>query len=134
MQDNSDPLIAALFAKLPTPGTNWPEERQQAWLKMMAMGLSVVYGGSLAEPDAPVTATPPTNATTPKPAPPKIKYQFMVDEQGFAVRANGKRIMPSDISDVLYDLRGEEGDLRAIIWADESTGPPKGIAVSAVQT
>ena len=30
--------------------------------------------------------------------------------------------MPNDVSDTLYDLRGDIADLRSIVWADDSTG------------
>ena len=120
---HADPLIAALIAKLPTPGTEFPVDRQRAWLKMMATALGVTYGGDVASTmgscsEISNNSPAPVSRPAAKPAPPS--YPFFVDQQNYARRKNGERIMPSDVGDILYDLRGEAGDPGAIIWADES--------------
>ena len=38
-----DPVIAALFAKLPTPGAVWPDNERKAWLAAMTAALSMLY-------------------------------------------------------------------------------------------
>ena len=73
--------------------------------------------------DAPINASSaPAKpaAAPPKPAAPR--YPFLIDEMGFARNGKGKRIMPAEITDTLYDTRGLDGDLKTIIWADGSTG------------
>lgn len=127
----ADPLIAALIAKLPASGTDWPVDRQKAWLRLMANALSTNYGGDVAAMlDEPASAPEPKRevqvspAASP-PAPPKPKnasYPFYVDRDGYAKRKDGRRIMPEEVGDILYDLRGEQGDPSAIVWADDSTG------------
>jgi hypothetical protein len=122
----SDPLIAALIAKLPAPGSEFPVDRQIAWLNLMATALGVIYGGDAA---AKLSASanpvaPAANATKPSPPPPpaKPKYPFIIDEMGFVRNAKGKRIKPDEVTDTIFDLRGIDGDLKSIVWADDSTG------------
>ena len=38
-----DPLVSALFAKLPAPGSVWPEQDRQAWLAMMGQAFKLSY-------------------------------------------------------------------------------------------
>lgn len=119
----TDPLLAALIAKLPKAGEEWPVDNQIAWLRMMAMAFGSVYGGDAAsrmvapglikEPGLPVY--PPFKLVPPK-------YQFYIDEQGVARKANGKPITAKEVSGTLYDLRGIDGDVKTIQWADGSTG------------
>lgn len=127
----ADPLIAALIAKLPQPGTEWAEDKQEGWLRLMAMAFGQVYGGDVmtrlgGKPAEPPAATAPPPA--PKPAPPSPKptptYPFLIDKQGFARKKNeqGPRVRPDEVTDILYDLRGMDGDITAIIWADDSMG------------
>jgi hypothetical protein len=124
----SDPLLAALIAKLPADGTDWPVDKQMAWLNLMAMAFATVYGGNAAERLAAVEKPAQSVASvvasaSPAPSKPaKPKYPFIIDEQGFAKKASGIRILPADVTDILYDLRGIDGDMNTIVWADESTG------------
>ena len=65
-----------------------------------------------------VKPRPPAPAKRPTPS-----YPFIIDEQGYA--RNGKtkdRILPDQVSDILFDLRGIDGDAAAIVWADDSKG------------
>lgn len=125
-----NPLIGAVIGELPAPGSEFPVERQKVWLRMMAMALSTVYGGdvaaSLDEPaaaPAPKAATPaPAAAAAPPPAPKKPDYPFYVSRDGYAYNKKGKRITADQVTDVLFDLRGEAGDPNAIVWADETVG------------
>ena len=123
----SDPLISALVAKLPDPGTDWPVERQLAWLKMMAMGFGVVYGGNVAvllqgdgeAAPAVQSKAPPAPALPAKPKP--IVHKFVIDKDNYVKRGTGQRVMPSDINSEVVDLRGE-GELSTIVWADGTIG------------
>ena len=105
----TDPLLSALISKLPAGGADWPVEQRKAWLALMEMAFNTVYG---------VQATS-AHVAPPKPA---VVHTFMIDEEGYVRGRGGKRLNPSDISGPIYDMRGEEGDTRSIIWADESTG------------
>ena len=40
----SEPLIAAMLARLPAPGQPWSADERMAWLRMMAGAFDVVYG------------------------------------------------------------------------------------------
>jgi hypothetical protein len=35
--------------------------------------------------------------------------------------------MPTEVMDFIVDLRGEHGDIGRIVWADDSTGIPRGM-------
>ena len=113
-----DALIAAMIAKLPD-GDEWPVDRQLAWLHLMAMAFGTVYGGDAAahlgtKPPAPATFKPVVKA--------KPQFQFYIDEQGNALNAAGKPIKATDVKGDLVDLRGMDGDVKTIKWADGSTG------------
>ena len=126
----SDPLLAALIAKLPDD-KDWPVERQLAWLNLMAMAFGAVYGGDAAarlkaEPYTPlvldrrdVLDMRSVNPPAPKPKP---KPTFYVDVDNYARKTNGDRIVASEVHGPLVDLRGLDGDMKTIIWADDSTG------------
>lgn len=112
-----DPLLDALIAKLPEPGKPWGEAEQYAWLRMWAMGLGVVYGGNV--------VGYLDGKTAPAPAPVEVeipKPNFYIDESGYAMNKRGKRVKASEVTDVLYDFRGEDGDVGTIVWADDSIG------------
>jgi hypothetical protein len=129
-----DPLLAALIDKLPPTGTAWPAEARAAWLQMMWMAFGVVYGAPGDTPvelpaflsfwSSPTAQAPPRHdepAAPRTPAPPGPRY--LIDGEGFARLNTGERIMPSDVgSSIVYDARGELGDLGAIVWADGSRG------------
>ena len=129
---DSDPLLMALVAKLPPSGTDWPVERQLAWLNLTAMAFGVIYGGDAAyQVASETTARPPkadvpgaVPATRPAPQKPAVRYGLIIDTEGYARRGTGQcqRIMPSDVNETIYDMRGDTADLRSITWADDSTG------------
>lgn len=97
----TEPLIAALLARLPTPGEPWAAEARAAWLRMFAGALDVVYDpqpsiivGIGSFPGVPLgagaPAPAPAPAAPPPPAPPKrSEHQaagcdFYVDLDGYA--------------------------------------------------
>jgi len=56
-------------------------------------------------------------------APPKPAHKFIIDTDGYARRtSNNKRVSPSEVDDIIGDLRGFDGDMKTIRWADESMG------------
>lgn len=116
----SDPLLAALIKKLPTPGNEWPVDQQLAWLNLMAMALGAVYGGDAAAKLGKAEVKPVFMPVQPKPKAPK--GGFYIDDTGMVRNAAGKRVLPKDVTSEIYDTRGEAGDLRSIVWADNSTG------------
>ena len=120
----SDPLLAALIKKLPL-GNNWPVDQQLAWLKMMAMAFGTIYGGNVLAmlegkpaPFKPFVVGPYPEIVGPS-------FPFYVDTDNYARRKGGDRVLAKDVKGTLYDLRGEDGDLAAIIWADDTTGIEK---------
>lgn len=134
----SDPLLAALIKKLPQPGNEWPVDQQLAWLHMVAVAFRLVYGGDASErlngafnweAAEEVSRTVPEKAfhhlyrppVQPK-APKAPKGGFYIDDQGMVRNAQGKRVLPKDVTSEVYDTRGEMGDMKAIVWADDSKG------------
>jgi len=142
-----DPLFAAMIAKLPSSDKDWDVDKQVAWLNMMAMAFGTVYGGNAAErlackchdtlpastphqasamPAAPVPKFQRANGEGQSVSEPKpISHAFYIDKEGMARNKKGDRIMPGEVSDFIVDLRGETGDLDAIVWADNSVGLPR---------
>lgn len=113
-----DPLMAALIAKLPPAGSDWPVDQQAAWLRLMAMAFGTVYGGEVIFTGKPVASVP----IQPK-AKPSIGHPFLIDEGGFVRNAKThKRVSPDQVDGSIFDARGQDGDMRTIIWADNSTG------------
>lgn len=118
----ADPLIAALIAKLPPAGEEWPVEEQVKWLKLMAATFGLVYGGDAVarmetqEVDAPKAAPPPP------PKPKKPNYRFVITPDGYVKRGSGERVMPSGIDAEVVDLSNGTVDMRQITWADDSQG------------
>jgi hypothetical protein len=134
---SADPLIEALIKRLPPGDTEWPVEKQLAWLNLMAMAFGTVYGGDAAARLTPASPPPLTvgygngvavvgSALPPLPPSSRPKklalHKFLVDDEGYARRNNGDRILPKDVTDILYDHRGLNGDMATITWADDSTG------------
>lgn len=121
-----DPLLQALIERLPEADTDWPVDKQMAWLNLMAMAFGTVYGGNATEQ---LAAKPPTvtailpqkfGAVKKKAA---ASFPFMIDEGGYVMKSGGQRVNPADVSgQVLYDMRGMDGDLGKIIWADDTVG------------
>lgn len=116
----SDPLLAALIKKLPVPGNEWPVEQQLAWLNLMAMALGAVYGGDAAAKLGKAEVKPVFMPVQQRPKAPK--GGFYIDDEGMVRDGKGKRVLPKDVTSEIYDTRGEMGDMRAIIWADDSKG------------
>jgi hypothetical protein len=59
------------------------------------------------------------------PKPVVIPHPFYIDKEGYARNKKGDRVTAEQVSDYIADMRGEEGDLAAIIWADGAMGLPK---------
>lgn len=130
-----DPLLAALIAKLPAGGSSWPAEDRSAWLKMMAMAFNVVYAGEAVEmpkflaetggqagmSDALAAATERAQRAL-EPFVRMAPHAFYIDKEGVARGQGGKQILASDVIGVIYDLRGDKGDLGTIMWADGKMG------------
>jgi len=113
-----DSLIAAMIAKLPEDG-DWPVERQLSWLHLMAMAFGTVYGGDAASHLGKANLPSPQ---TLKPVVVKPQHPFYIDEKGFAKRQDGTRIKASEVKGEIIDLRGQDGDMKTIQWADGTTG------------
>lgn len=121
-----DPLLQALIDRLPQEA-NWPVERQLAWLNLVAMAFGTIYGGDAAQhlgiKVEPLAMEPVATPAPKKPAKPKQPdYPFIIDKGGFVLRGNGEPVLPSDVTGPIHDLRGQDGDIRSIIWADGSMG------------
>lgn len=125
----TDPVLAALIARLPPSGSVWPTKKRAAWMQMVWLSFDLVYEGDGEAIDLPsflqaAAAPAPAVAVTKDPEPKKpapSPFAFFIDLQGFARRGDGTRLMPADVGGILYDQRGE-GDLGSIIWADDSAG------------
>jgi hypothetical protein len=63
------------------------------------------------------------NGAEPMPESPKpIPHAFYIDTEGYARRKGGERVLPADVPGEIADMRGETGDLGAVVWADGSQG------------
>lgn len=136
-----NPLIAALLEQLPPDGT-WPRGARVNWLRMMVMAMNQAYGEA-AEIAVDVPRPLPSYETIggaahlgvamtergvnivaerkSLPAPPHI----YIDNDGFVRQSPGDLQVTKEAIgalDVIYDYRGETGDLGSIIWADGSRG------------
>lgn len=127
-KSKSDPLLSALIAKLPPQGEEWPVDQQLAWLNLMALSFGAIYGGNAAARLGITGASLPGPALVPKRKP---AHPFIIDKDGIAKRGNGERVMPTDVDDILVDIRGPDGDLGSIIWADGSKGSRSGLTIIA---
>lgn len=116
----SDPLLAALIKKLPAPGSDWPADQQLAWLHLMAMALGAVYGGDAAARLSKGDVRPVFIPPQPKPKAPK--GGFYIDDDGMVRDGSGKPALAKDVTGEIYDTRGLDADLRAIKWADGTSG------------
>jgi len=120
-----EPLLAALLARLPMPGQPFPADKRANWLRMWQMALDDLYGVAEDMPAflKPVTAlreAATVSGAIVQPATPPLP--FYIDRDGFACRAGGARVNPQDVTDTIFDQRGEAGDPRTIIWADGRIG------------
>jgi hypothetical protein len=115
----TDPLIAALIAKIPPSEADWSVEGQLAWLRMAAMAFGAVWGGDAVS----VFAGKPTPSFGPVTRKPSHGHPFLIDASGMVKDARtGKRVNAKDIDGSIFDTRGQDGDMRTIVWADNSTG------------
>lgn len=127
-RSKKNPLIQALIAELPDANTDWPVEKQLSWLNMMTMALGIVYGGDAAK-RIDDNAKPVELASAPAPQPAQttrkkaaFDYPFVIDKSGYVLNAKGNRVLSTDVTSAIYDLRGQDGDIGTIIWADGTTG------------
>jgi hypothetical protein len=120
--------MEALIGELPEPGTDWPVEKQIAWLDLMGRAFGIVYGGDAAQQmtaqaqDVKPVASQAKFGAVKKSKP--ASYEFIIDEGGYV--RNGKtseQLSPSDVAGkTVYDMRGMDGDMSSLIWADGSKG------------
>lgn len=121
--------MEALIGELPEPGTDWPVEKQIAWLDLMGRAFGIVYGGDAAQQ---LSAKPESHADGPASAPakfaavkkPKPTYDLIIDDGGYVRNSKtSEQLSPADVAGkTLYDMRGIDGDMKSIIWADGSKG------------
>lgn len=145
---SADPLFAAMIAKLPPADKAWDVDKQVSWLNMMAMAFGTVYGGNAAEklackchetlPQPLLFGGPAGGGMGPpgqvpqkfarngaaEPEPRTSIHPFYIDPDGYARNKKGVRVLKSDTHDYIADMRGEDGDPNAVVWADETVGPP----------
>lgn len=127
---STDPLLAALIEKLPAAGSAWPALERESWLKMMSMAFNVVYQGDAGASFAGIPVRVDIDPTLlegawridAKPFTKMSPHTYWIDKDGIACGPGGKQIAASDVIGTIYDLRGEKGDLGAIVWADGKTG------------
>lgn len=118
---HSDPLIAAMIAKLPPAGTEWPIKDQTGWLDLMSRAFGLVYGGEPVKQHEPEDHQT-VNVEMPE-LEPKQSWAVVIDANGYVRNAAGKRLLPKQVNgQTVFDQRGEDGDLGNIIWADNKTG------------
>jgi hypothetical protein len=128
-----DPLIGALFGKMPAQGP-WPHDDREAWLNLMRASLDVVYGrAAVTDPLAPYRSPAPLHrpaiAADVGGAETVIDFRaasaavrWYVEPDGTARAPNGieAALEAVPIGTVLLDYRAEEdrGRLDSVIWAD----------------
>lgn len=132
-----DPLLAAIIARLPAAGKEFPPAAREVWLQLMSMGFDLVYGGpagggmSSHQLRSPVDRSPAPKPAKVAPAkkakprsgrPPVPMPEFYIDQEGYARNERGDRVLANQVAGILTDFRGAEGDLGAIIWADDTRG------------
>lgn len=119
----SSPLIAAIVAELPAPGTAFPG--RESWSELLQKAFDVVYPDGA--PAAPVgesvtqvqRITRRTRVVTKTEDTP---VYFSIDPDGFAMR-NGKPVSPEEIpagAEIIDErVDGFAGDLDSIMWKSE---------------
>lgn len=131
-----DPLIQAMIDRLPKPGDAFPRVDRDRWLALMKANMDLVYGSTgdevvyrQVEPKLGKSEILEIVADDPKLPPKMFKPNkvpdFYVDHDNHCYKKGGKRLMPEDIKGKdarLVDLRGPDGNIDIIIWADDSTG------------
>ena len=122
--------MEALIGELPDPGTDWPVDKQIAWLDLMGRAFGIVYGGNAAQQ---MTAKPNTQSVE-RAAPPskfgavkkpkQAVYEFIIDEGGYVRNGEtAEQLSPDAVKGkTVYDMRGMDSDMSSIIWADGSKG------------
>jgi hypothetical protein len=111
-----------------------PNTKQWAKIKERVLALHRVNGVNGVDGAVVSTTTPaaagkvqePVSSPAPAPRakPQMSQFKFVIDTQGVARRGSGQPITPDEVTDIIYDMRGGEADLSAIIWADGSEGLP----------
>lgn len=135
IEPQTDPLLAALIAKLPAVGDEFTREQRAAWLKMMAMAFDVAYGPTESPLELPtVEAMRGAVAPIPAAAAPAgaqraahAGHDFYISMDGTVCNASGEPVLVSDIppDEIVFDYRPVGGDFRdldSITWADGSHG------------
>lgn len=142
----ADPLLAALFATLPAPGSVFVKRERDCWLEMLNLRFNSLYPDQVAgkatasAPQAPATKPTTTKPATTKPtaakpgpkpsANNKTPVYFSIDPDGFAMR-NGKPVAPEEIPEgaAINDERegSEAGDLASILWKDVGAISPESL-------
>lgn len=140
---HADPLIAALIAKLPAPGSEYSRGEREAWLRMMVAAFDLAYGpvGELAGIPAlalmreavgtPAANGQPANGQPAAPAPVRqahAGHDFYVARDATVCNAEGVPVLLEDVppDQMIFDYRpvpaGEFRDLDALVWADGRRG------------
>ena len=103
-------------ARAPTP---------KEWARLRARFI-LLFGAARKLRDAAPEGAQAAVASAVKPRAPKPEpsYPFVIDQSGFARRGTGNRnpVRPDEVTDTIYDMRGMDGDMKTIVWADGSTG------------
>jgi hypothetical protein len=131
------PVVSALIETLPAPGSPFGAAERQAWLGMMETAFTLAYGpieGKAMPKTANAPVPVPKAKVARKPRAPKplgpTGPRFYVDTDNCAKRAGGEPVSPHEVVDELVDLRGMNGDLATITWADGMVGIPKGLQLN----
>jgi hypothetical protein len=134
-----DPLVAAIVAKLPVTGAEFPREAREAWLRLMAGAFDMAYGvldqpvimPSLQAMRQAVNGQAPAAAggsgeNRLRPIINASKIHIAAD--GTACNADGVPVLLTDVppEEIIFDTRpiaaGEFRDLAGIVWADGQRG------------
>jgi hypothetical protein len=75
----------------------------------------------------PARARPARPAKQKRQAPIFAGPRFYIGADNVVYGPGDKPVMPHDVTEHIVDKRGEHGDLGKIVWADGSTGLPKGL-------
>ena len=102
----------------------WIEGKKKLSDKDVARLKEMVHAIPLdSAPVLPPKVAKPEVMPTPAPPKPAMRFPFIVDKDGYVRQGmTNRRVMPSDVTDMIGDLRGMDADISAIIWADDSTG------------
>lgn len=110
----NDGLILAVLEKIPNTGAAWPKAKRKVWMGLIEQAFELAFS----EGGEAVAAT-----EEPKPkADPRSAYRFYIDEDGVVRNVNGDPVSASQVDDTIYDVRGIDGDVGSIMWADGKRG------------